>query len=58
MKKKKKNRNEYIIYYKQIEMLKTSIAVMKQKVENLEELYNRSLDTINDYQLKRIYILH
>jgi len=49
-----KNSADINNYLSKIEMLKTSIAVMKQKVENLEELYNRSLDTINDYQLKQI----
>jgi syntaxin 1A/syntaxin 1B/2/3 len=41
-------------YLSKIEILKTSNAVIKQKVENLEQLYNRSLDTINDTQLKQI----
>lgn len=37
----------------QIEGLKTLIAVTKQKVENLEQLYDSSIDTINDAQSKR-----
>ncbi|ORY16841.1 t-SNARE [Neocallimastix californiae] len=49
-----KNSADINDYLSKIEILKTSNAVIKQKVENLEQLYNRSLDTINDTQLKQI----
>jgi len=42
------------IYLSKIEGLKTLIAVTKQKVENLEQLYDSSIDTINDAQSKQI----
>jgi len=49
-----KNSEEINNYLSKIEILKTSIAMIKHKVENLESLYNKSLDTINDAQLKQI----
>jgi len=49
-----KNSAEMGDFLSKIEVLKTSVAVIKQKVENLEQLYNSSLDTINDAQSKQI----
>jgi len=51
-----KNSAEMNDFLSKVEVLKTSVAVIKQKVENLEQLYNSSLDTINDAQSKQISV--
>lgn len=51
-----KNSEEMNDFLSKIEILKNSIALIKQAVENLEQLHNNSLDAISDNQSKQLSI--